>query len=284
MRNKRAAVSVLGLGIMGRPMTRVLLAAGWDVRGWNRSMLSEDLTNGISLFQSLEAAAEAGVILLMLTDANAVKDVLSKIENHLSSGQIILDMGSSDPEHSQIHAERLAAIGVGWVDAPVSGGPKGAASGTRAIMAGGTEADFKRVRPLLTTLGGNVVHVGAAGAGHTVKVINQLIVGIVIEAVAEGLTLAEKVGIDPSIVQAALQGGLADSKVLQIHGTRMRNRDYTPGGRATSQLKDLKMAVELAASASIDLPHLQSTVQLYEILVANGDGELDHSALHKLLY
>ncbi len=100
---------------------------------------------------------------------------------------------------------------------------------------------------------------------------------------AEGLTLAEKVGIDPSIVQAALQGGLADSKVLQIHGTRMRNRDYTTGGRATSQLKDLKMVVELAASASIDLPHLQSTVQLYEILVANGDGELDHSALHKLL-
>ena len=283
MQNKRAAVSVLGLGIMGRPMTRVLLAAGLDVRGWNRSMLSEDLTNGISLFQSLEAAAEADVILLMLTDANAVKDVLSQIENHLSSGQIILDMGSSDPEHSQMHAERLSAIGVGWVDAPVSGGPEGAASGTLAIMAGGTEADFKRVRPLLTTLGGNVVHVGAAGAGHTVKVINQLIVGIVIEAVAEGLTLAEKAGIDPSIVQAALQGGLADSKVLQIHGTRMRNRDYTPGGRATSQLKDLKMAVELAASASLDLPHLKSTVQLYEILVANGDGELDHSALHKLL-
>ncbi len=146
MQNKRAAVSVLGLGIMGRLMTRVLLAAGWDVRGWNRSILSEDLTNGISLFQSLEAALEAGVILLMLTDANAVKDVPSRIENHLSSGQIILDMGSSDPEHSQIHAERLAAIGVGWVDAPVSGGPEGAASGTLAIMAGGP-------RPTLNVFG-----------------------------------------------------------------------------------------------------------------------------------
>jgi len=127
-------------------------------------------------------------------------------------------------------------------------------------------------------------HVGGAGAGHTVNIINQVIVGLTIEAVAEALTLAEKLGVEPRLVQQALEGGFGDSKILQIHGTRMIQRAYEPGGKAKMQLKDLQLAAELAASVSAKLPHLESTFALYKKLIAQGDGELDHSAVHKLLW
>jgi 3-hydroxyisobutyrate dehydrogenase-like beta-hydroxyacid dehydrogenase len=151
-------------------------------------------------------------------------------------------------------------------------------------MAGGTQKDFSRVKPILDVLGGNVVHVGGPGLGHTVKVINQLIVGLTIETVAEALTLAEKSGVDPRMVQQALKGGFADSKILQLHGSRMVDRSYVPGAKATIQLKDLKLATSLAAEAAADLPHLATTFVLYEKLIAQGDGDLDHSAIHKLLW
>ncbi len=277
------SVCVLGLGLMGRPMARVLIAAGYAVKGWNRSALPHDLTEGIPLCHSLEEAAQADVCLLMLADSEATDAVLGRLESHLRPGRLVLDMGSSDPSRSKVHAQWLAANAIGWVDAPVSGGPEGAMTASLAIMAGGTGADFARVKPLLQALGGNVVHVGGPGAGHTVKVLNQLIVGLTIEAVAEALTLAEKCGIDPRFVQQALKGGFADSKILQIHGTRMIERVYSPGGKAKTQLKDLRLALDLASAASVQLPHLASAVALYKALVAAGDGDLDHSAIHKLL-
>lgn len=276
-------VSVLGLGLMGRPIARGLIAVGYDARGWNRSRLPDDLTRDIPLCRDLPQAAQSEVCLLMLADSPAVDAVLAQLEPHLSAGQLVLDMGTSNPNRSQAHAARLAAKGIGWVDAPVSGGPEGAAARTLTIMAGGTDADFARAKPLLESLGSNVVHVGGPGMGHVVKIINQLIVGLTIEAVAEALTLAEKLGVEPRLVQQALRGGFADSKILQIHGTRMIQRAYTPGGKAKTQLKDLRLALELADSVSARLPHLESTAALYQVLVAQGDGELDHSALHKLL-
>jgi 3-hydroxyisobutyrate dehydrogenase-like beta-hydroxyacid dehydrogenase len=284
MTGRRPAVSVIGLGLMGRPMARALLAAGFDARGWNRSPLAAETVVGIPLCATLPDAAQAEICLLMLSDSPATDSVLAQIEPHLRAGQLVLDMGSSDPARSKTHGARLAAKRIGWVDAPVSGGPEGAAGGTLAIMAGGSDADVARARPVLDALGGNVVHVGGPGAGHTTKVINQLIVGLAIEAVAEALTLAEKCGLDPQRVQQALRGGFADSKVLQIHGMRMIQRAYVPGGRARLQLKDLRHAVALAAEAGIHLPHLESAVALYERLVAQGDGDLDHSALHRLLW
>ncbi len=277
-------ISVIGLGLMGRPMACALIAAGFNVRGWNRSPLSDELTRGIPLCANLVDAARVDVCLLMLSDSNAVDTVLTQIEPHLRAGQIVLDMSSSDPAHSKIHAQRLAEKNIGWVDAPVSGGPEGAAAHTLAIMAGATESDFAHVKPLLNAMGGNVVRVGEPGSGHAVKAINQLIVGITTEAVAEALTLAEKLGIDPRNVQAALQGGFADSKILQIHGTRMINRAYVPGGRVRLHLKDLRLAQSLANSANVRLPHLESTIAIYERLMAQGDGELDHSAPHKLFW
>jgi 3-hydroxyisobutyrate dehydrogenase-like beta-hydroxyacid dehydrogenase len=265
-------------------MAHKLIEAGYEVRGWNRSVLPPNLTEGIPLCDNFAEAALSEVCLLMLLDSTAVNAVLEKLMPHLKRGQIVLDMGSSDPAHSRKIARSLAAEGIGWVDAPVSGGPEGASRGTLAIMAGGTENDFARVRPILDVLGGNVVQVGGPGQGHTVKVINQLIVGLTIETVAEALTLAEKSGIDPQMVQKALKGGFADSKILQLHGTRMIDRSYQPGAKATIQLKDLRLAHSLAAEAAADLPHLASTLDLYKKLIAQGDGDLDHSAIHKLLW
>jgi len=281
---KKMTISVIGLGLMGRPMARALIAAGFDVRGWNRSPLADALTRGIPLCANLVDAVHADVCLLMLSDSNAVDAVLAQIEPHLNAGQIVLDMSSSDPAHSKIHAQRLAAKNIGWVDAPVSGGPEGAAAHTLAIMVGATEQDFARVKPLLDAMGGNVVRVGEPGSGHAVKAINQLIVGLTIEAVAEALTLAEKLGIDPRSVQAALKGGFADSKILQIHGARMIQRAYAPGAKVKTHLKDLRLAQALANSVNVHLPHLASTLAIYERLVTQGDGELDHSAPHKLLW
>ncbi len=274
---------MLGLGLMGRPMTRILSQHGVDAVGWNRSLLPTELTGEITLVE-LDAAATRDVVLLMLADSPATDDVLARIEPQLSAGQIVLDMGSSDPRRSSAHASRLAKGGVGWVDAPVSGGPEGVAAGSLAIMVGGTASDVSAVHPILEVLGGSVVHVGDAGAGHTAKIVNQLITGLAIEAVAEGLTLAERAGLDPTLVQQALTGGFADSRVLQLHGSRMIARDYVPGGLARTHLKDLRMALALAAELDLSLPHTTDVAGRYEQLVERGEGELDHSALHKLLW
>jgi 2-hydroxy-3-oxopropionate reductase len=278
------SISFFGLGLMGRPMARALIAAGYNVRGWNRSPLSDELTQGIPLVANIPDAVTADICLLMLFDSAATDAVLAQIEPHLRAGQLVLDMGSSDPTHSQTHARRLAAKNIGWVDAPVSGGPEGAAAHTLTIMAGAAVSDFARVKPLLDAMGSNVTRVGEPGAGHTIKVINQLIVGITIEAVAEALTLTEKIGMDPRRVQQVLKDGFADSKILQIHGTRMIDRQYKPGATAKMQLKDLRLAKSLADSVSLRLPQLDYMLGVYEVLVAQGDGELDHSAPHKLLW
>lgn len=277
------SVSVLGLGLMGRPMALTLIAKGFSVHGWNRSTLAEDLTQGIPLAASLPDAAHADVCVLMLADSTAVDAVLRELEHYLRPGQTVVDMGTSDPTHSEAHAVRLAAGKVGWVDAPVSGGPEGAGSGTLAIMAGGTCEDIERVRPILDALGSNVVHVGGPGAGHVTKIINQVIVGLTIEAVAEALVLAERSGIDPALVQQALRGGFADSKVLQIHGERMIKRLYVPGAKVKTHLKDLRLALRLAAGTGLSFPHLETTAARYQVLVDQGRGEDDHSALHALL-
>jgi 3-hydroxyisobutyrate dehydrogenase-like beta-hydroxyacid dehydrogenase len=268
---------------MGRPIARTLQASGYEVSGWNRSPLSTDMTAGLFLQNTLHDATRASVLILTLADSPAVDAVLARLEPHLRSGHLVIDMGTSDPSRSQAHAARLAAQGIGWVDAPVSGGPEGVAKGSLAIMAGGSEANVARARPILERLG-RVVRVGEAGAGNKIKIVNQVIVGLTIEAVAEALTLAEKVGLDPRMLQRAAAGGFADSKILQIHGGRMIARSYVPGGRVRAQLKDLILAQGLAIGVSAHLPHLQSAIKLYHTLADRGDGDLDHSALHKLLW
>jgi 2-hydroxy-3-oxopropionate reductase len=275
-------IAILGLGQMGRPMARRLLAAGLEVRGWNRSRLDPALTEGIPLAASVAEAADADLCILILADSAAVSAVLAELEPHLRPGGLLVDMGSSEPARSAEHARRIAARGVGWVDAPVSGGPEGAAAGSLAIMAGGAEADVERARPALEQLG-RVTRVGGPGAGHTAKAINQVVVALAIEAVAEATALAEAAGVEPVLLRQALAGGFADSRVLQIHGARMAARAYLPGGRAALHLKDLRHAQAIAAAAELRLPHLEEVAARYGRLVARGDGDLDHSALHKLL-
>lgn len=278
----RPSVAVVGLGLMGRPMAIALRSAGFAVCGWNRSPLDAELVGGIPVCAELAQAAAADVLLLVLADSAAVGDVLAGLALYLRPGHLVLDMGSSDPDDSRARAERLAGRGVGWVDAPVSGGPEGAASGTLAIMVGGRAEDVSCARPLLEALGRNVVHLGGPGAGHAMKVVNQLIVGITIETVAEALALAEKAGFEVAAVQQALAGGSADSRVLRVQGTRMGSRDFTPGAKVTTMLKDLRMAEKLAGSAGLELPLLRTAIALYERLVEAGDGGLDCSVLYEL--
>lgn len=277
------SVCVVGLGLMGRPIARTLASAGVPTTGWNRSALDAEAIEGIEVVPSLEEASMSDVLLLILADSTATDAVLELVEPFLEAGQVVLDMGSSDPSRAAEHAPRLARRGIGWVDAPVSGGPEGARSGSLAIMAGGSDGDFEVVRPILEVLG-RVTLVGGPGAGHTTKVVNQLVCGLAIQAVAEGLTLAERAGLDPRRVQEALRGGFADSKVLQLHGTRMIERAYVPGGKARTHLKDMRLAAALAAAVGADLPNARLVEEQYARLVEQGDGDLDHSALHKLLW
>ena len=272
------SVSVVGLGLLGRPIARSLHAQGFTVRGWNRSPRSREEVGAIELCATLSDAAQSEVILLVLADSNAVDAVLGGLEGRLSAGQVVVDLGTSDPAGSRAHAARLGAAGVGWVDAPVSGGPEGAVEGSLAIMAGGEAGDLARVEPVLQALG-TVVHVGGPGAGHTVKIVNQVIVGLALEAVAEALALAEKVGLDPRLVQAALRGGSADSRVLQVMGTRMIERDFAPRGAVRTMLKDGRLGLELAQSVHAELPHLRSLVRTWEELVAAGGADADCSML-----
>jgi 2-hydroxy-3-oxopropionate reductase len=275
------SVGFLGLGLMGRPMARNLAAAGVDVRCWNRSPLASELTEGIPL-RPFEDAAAADIVLLMLSDSAAVGALLEQLEPLLREGQIVLDMGSSNPVESRERAARLRTRAIGWVDAPVSGGAEGAAAATLAIMAGGSDEDVERVWPLLETLGANVVHVGGPGSGHMAKVANQVIVGMALEAVAEALALVEAAGLDPRLVQQALRGGWADSRILQGQGTRMIERDFVPGGKVRTLRKDLDLATGVAVDFGLDLPHLESTFAIFDGLVERGDGDLDCAAIYTL--
>jgi 3-hydroxyisobutyrate dehydrogenase-like beta-hydroxyacid dehydrogenase len=277
-----STVCIFGMGLMGRPMAATLLRAGFSVRGWNRTPMDPARVPGVLFHASVEAAARADICLLILADSPAVDAVLGQLVPHLRAGQLVMDMGTSDPARSREHAVRLAQLGVGWVDAPVSGGPGGATAGDLAIMCGASDADFTRALSVLQALGRPTL-VGGPGAGHTVKIVNQLIVALTIQAVAEGVALAESAGVDPALVQRALAGGFADSKILQIHGARMIARAYAPGGRAATQLKDLRLAQDLAGAAGLHLPHLDDTAERYLRLVQAGHGDLDHSALHLLL-
>jgi 3-hydroxyisobutyrate dehydrogenase-like beta-hydroxyacid dehydrogenase len=191
---------------------------------------------------------------------------------------LLIDMSSIAPRDARDHAGRLAAVGVAHLDAPVSGGPSGAEHGTLAIMVGGTPEHFERACPLLNHLGRPTL-VGPSGSGALAKLCNQIIVALSIGAVAEALLLARVCGADPGKVREALTGGFADSLVLQVHGRRMLDRSFAPGGASRLQLKDLQSILDTAADAGLTLPLAGHVAALYESLVANGGAELDHSAL-----
>ena len=281
-------VAVLGLGLIGRPATRRLAAAGFPVLGWNRSPLDPGLLDGIPVAATIEAAlAAAELVVLLVSDTRATCDLLERVEPHLAllaRGAVVVDMGSSEPPDSVRHAARLAARGIGWVDAPISGGPEKTVTGELAIMAGGEEADFAKALPVFRELGGAVTRVGGPGAGHTMKIVNQLIVGVSIQTMAEGIALAEAAGFDVPLVRAALAGGNADNAQLKVMAPRMGERRYDPpGAKVRTMAKDLRMGLALARDMGLSLPQLEIALARYEALEATGRADIDVSALIELI-
>lgn len=276
-------VALLGAGIMGSRIGRRLLEAGYPLQVWNRTAgkAAELAVRGALVCDSpVQAAAGADFVLLSLSDGASSAAVLfdGGVAEAMPVAALVIDMGSNSPSDARAHAARLDALGRRHLDAPVSGGPGGAEQGTLAIMAGGDPADFARARPMLELLGRPTL-VGPAGCGQLAKLCNQTIVALTIGAVAEALLLAAAGGAEPARVREALAGGYADSLILKVHGQRMLDRAFAPGGPSRLQLKDLHNILDAASAEGLTLPLAAHVTELYESLVARGGGELDHSAL-----
>lgn len=281
-------IGFIGLGVMGRPMANHLITAGHAVFLHRIKPASQYLVDaGGSALESARAVATAAdIIILMLPDTPDVETVLfgpDGVAEGLGAGKLVVDMSSISPVATKAFAARIAQCGAGYVDAPVSGGEVGAKAASLTIMAGGTEADFERARPLFELMGKNITHIGPVGSGQTTKVANQIIVGLTIEAVAEGLSLAAAAGADPARVRQALMGGFASSRVLEVHGERMINKTFDPGFRIRLHRKDIGLAIEAAKALDLYLPHAGSLQQLMNKAVAEGLGDKDHSALIEVL-
>lgn len=283
------SVGFIGLGIMGRPMARHLLDAGFSLAVHSRSPGPVDelaAAGAQPRVSSADVAAGADVVITMLPDTPDVELVLfgeDGVSSRLRPGSLVIDMSTIDPLATRRFAESFRAMGAGMVDAPVSGGEKGAVDGTLSIMVGGSEDDVTRAMPLLRAMGTTIVHVGDSGAGQVAKACNQLVVASTIQAVAEALTLAERAGVDPRCVREALLGGFAGSKILEIHGQRMLDQTFTPGFRSRLHLKDARIVLDTADRVGSALPAFRVAADALRRLVDGGGGELDHSALFTLL-
>ncbi len=276
-------IAVLGTGMMGLPMARRLCQAGHQVHAWNRTRAkAEPLAADGAQVHGLaaDAARQADIVISLLENGGVVEQVLfgQGVAQAMASGALFIDMASIQPSEARDHAARLGERGINHLDAPVSGGTVGAEAGTLAIMAGGTPADFARAQPVFAALG-RATHVGPHGAGQLAKLANQMIVGITIGAVAEALLLAAKGGADMAKVREAIGGGFADSRILQLHGQRMVERDFAPRGRMAVQLKDMRNALATAREIGFDAPVTALFESLYAAGVEHGLGDLDHSGL-----
>lgn len=274
-------VGFIGLGIMGLPMASHLLAAGFPlVASTARKTLPSELSaaGATAAANPAETAAAADIIILMVPDTNDVANVLFGQDGVATAdlkGKLVIDMSSISPSATRDFARRIREQGAGYLDAPVSGGEVGAKQATLTIMVGGEETDFERARLVFEKMGKNITLVGKSGAGQIAKVTNQIIVALTIEAVAEGLNFARQAGVDPALVRQALTGGLATSRILELHGQRMIERTFEPGFRVALHQKDLRLALESAQQMGIALPNTASTQQLFNLCPADAD----HSSL-----
>ncbi len=276
-------IAVLGTGLMGAPMAANLLGAGHRVTVWNRTRAKTEplIAQGAAGAASpAETVAGADAVITMLESGPVVTAVLfdAGAAGALGAGTLVIDMSSIPPATAREHAARLEANGAAHLDAPVSGGTVGAEAGTLAIMVGGARGDFERARDVFAPLG-RATRVGAHGAGQTAKLANQIIVGVTIGAVAEALLLAAAGGADPAAVREAMKGGFADSPILELHGQRMIDRTFLPGGRCRIHLKDMQTIVDSARGLSLGLPFSETARELFDSIVAAGGGAYDHSAL-----
>ncbi len=276
-------ITVLGTGKMGFPMARRLCEAGHTVHVWNRTRTKAE---GLAAFGATVHDTPTGAVLgaefvvTMLEHGPVVEQLLfeSGVAGTMKPGTVLIDMSSIKPAEARAHSERLGGMGITHLDAPVSGGTLGAEAGTLAIMAGGTLTTFERARPVFAALG-RATLVGPSGSGQLAKLANQMIVGITIGAVAEALLLCQKGGADPAKVKEAISGGFADSRILQVHGQRMVERDFTARATLTVQLKDMRNALDTAAGMGFTAPITALLEQLYSESVAHGLKDLDQAGL-----
>ena len=280
-------IGFIGLGLMGKPMARNLKRAGAQVSVYNRSRqkVDEMVKEGFTPLACPAEAAKSSVVICMVSDTAAVEEILfgeNGIIKAAPADSLVIDMGTTEIGATRKFAIRLIEAGFQFVDAPVSGGEVGAIEGTLSIMVGASESDMQRVKPILDVLGKQVVHVGDVGSGQIAKAANQIIVGLTIGAVAEAFALARDGGADLDKVWQALSGGFADSRILQLHGRRMIEQNFVPGGTARTQHKDLSQALAFANSNATNLPSTELCLNLYEKLICQGDGQMDHSALFRL--
>ncbi len=278
-------IAFLGIGFMGFPMARRLCEAGHTVHVWNRS---RDKAERVAAFGAAvhdtarSAVADAELVVSMLENGAVVADVLfapaTGAAGAMQPGTLVIDMASIKPREARDHAARLNEHGIAHLDAPVSGGTGGAEQGTLVIMVGGKPADFERAQAVFQVFG-RATHVGPHGAGQLTKLANQMIVGITIGAVAEALLLCEKGGADMAKVKDAITGGFADSRILQVHGQRMVERDFAPRARMSVQLKDMRNALATAKEIGFEAPITTLFEKLYASGIEHGLTDLDHSGL-----
>ena len=278
-------IGFIGTGLMGFPMAKNILKAGYTVKAFNRSInKAEPLKDfGAEISNSIgELVKASDVVITMLTNDDAVNEVIGSDEvlNNLKPNSTVIDMSSVKQTTAVNHGKNLKSQKINFLDAPVSGGTIGAEEASLAIMIGGEQVVFDSVKDILKSMG-NPTLVGPVGCGQVSKLANQIIVGLAIGAVAEAVTLCEKAGADPKKMIKALSGGWADSKVLRTHGKRMIDKDFSPKGKTSSQLKDMNNILECANNYNTQLPISNLVKEMYKSLVENGHGETDHSSLYK---
>ncbi len=280
-----AKLGFIGLGIMGKPMAGHLVKAGFEVsvHDLNPASVQELVAKGASACKSsMEIGQKSDIIFIIVPDTPDVEAVLygkDGLTEGLKAGSIVVDMSSISPIATKEFAKKLGAMKVKMLDAPVSGGQVGAENASLSIMVGGEAEVFEKIKPYFQLMGKNIVHVGGNGDGQTCKVANQIIVALNIEAVAEALLFASKAGADPVKVRAALMGGFAHSRILELHGEKMLRRTFNPGFRIRLHQKDLNLALQSARSMGLSLPNTATAQELFNAVAAQGGIDLDHSAM-----
>ena len=281
----RESIGFIGLGIMGKPMARNLIKAGYLLTVHNRSRgaVDELVREGAKDGRTPRGVAEeSDMIITMLPDSPDVQQVVtgpSGVLEGLRKGAVLVDMSTISPMVTQDLAKAVRSKGAEMLDAPVSGGEKGAVEATLSIMVGGPEEIFARVKPVFEVMGKNIVHIGATGAGQVTKACNQIVVALTIQAVSEALVLASKAGVDPGKVRQALLGGFAQSRILDVHGQRMLERNFKPGFRVRLHQKDLNIGLSTGKNLGVPLPATAVVQEAFTALQGLGRGDQDHSSL-----
>ena len=284
----RTRVGFVGLGLMGLPMARRVLRAGFRLTVHNRTaakaapLVAEGAEQAAT---PAEAAERSDIVITMVTDSPDVEAVVAGERGLLAGaapGTTWIDMSTISPEVTRRLGAAAAAGGVECLDAPVSGGPPGAEAGTLSIMAGGRREVLDACRPLLTVMGTTIVHVGDLGAGQVTKACNQVVIAATLAGIAEALVLGARAGVEPALIREALMGGYAGSRLLEVHGERMIKHAFQPGFFVRLHDKDLHIVIDMARSLAVSAPVTALAAQHFNALVADGDGELDNSAMVKV--